>query len=430
MVDNNELRNELLNNAEHWDATYNRLAAKPYLSSDVLNELSVVRDFEKEIVIDELLNGTYKWSIPRKVLIAKSGTNKKRIIYVYGIRDRYVLGVLYRALSAVCKNLISDRCFSYKKQVSTSSAIQYLLKNQGDNVYGVKIDIHAYFNSVSQEKVTSMINELFVDGLKTTMEKLMLTNKVRFENKVKDEFMSLIPGCAMGSFFANYTLRECDQYFEDNNILYARYSDDIIILSDSQEKLHSHLNVISDYLKRYSLEINPKKYVWFSPTDEINFLGLKITKNKDIDIADHSKQKIKKQIHRWCRKGRVLIERDGAKFDKVAANIIRRYNYKNFKCFVLNDSTFGWCHYAFRYITTIKSLIELDIYLKDTLRAMKTGHHNKANARVLNDDELKKLGWVSLIDLYNIYKFDFDYYCEIIELFKMPKSSDFEDIFE
>lgn len=258
---------------------------------------------------------------------------------------------------------------------------------------------------------------LFNDAKKQSMN-LLLVDKVSYKGQIINEYKALIPGCALGSFFANYTLKDCDQYFDDNNILYARYSDDIIIMGDSNEELQTHIEVVKKYLAEYGLIINESKYKWFAPSDEVEFLGLKITQTGDIDISDKGKQKIKRQIHRWCRKGRIEIEKGQTTFEKAAGKILYRLNHKNFICYIDHDNTFGWCHYAFRYITTIDTLKELDFYTKDTLRAMKTGKHNKANARVLNDEELKELGWVSLVELYNLYKFDFDYYCEVIELFR------------
>lgn len=417
MVNNEELRAELQKD-EYWLETYDKLAGKPYISSEDLGKLYVIRELNREQYIDALLDGTHEWSIPRKLLLAKHNSKKKRTVYMYELEDRYLLGVLYRALNNMCKDLVSDRCFSYKKEVCTSTAIKYIIENKGEARNGVKLDIHAYFNSVLKEKVVAMINELFTGGVKITMEKLLLTDKVRFGGQVITEYKALIPGCALGSFFANYTLKECDEYFDKNNILYARYSDDIIILANSDEELNKHIDVVKHYLAECGLVINEEKYKWFKPEDEVEFLGLKITNNDYIDISDNGKRKIKKQIHRWCKKGRLEIERGNDTFENQARKILSRFNYKNFKCYIDHDNTFGWCHYAFRYITTIQSLRELDFYTKDTLRAMKTGKHNKANVKAVSDDELKELGWVSLVELYELYKFDFDYYCEIIELFR------------
>lgn len=406
-----------LNNNEYWEAAYERLMLKHKLSKDDKDLLWKLKEIYKDDIIDELMSGKYEWSIPRKVEIAKHETGKKRVVYVYDIKDRYILGMLYRAISHYYSNSISNSCFSYTKGVSTSHAIQYIKENKTDELrYGVKVDIHAYFNSVSREKVIEMINELFTDGLKISIEKLMLNDTVEWKGKEIQEWKSLIPGCAFGSFFANYTLKQCDEYFDNKNIVYARYSDDIIILENTKEELEKDIDIILSFLNKYGLTMNPDKYTWFEPGDDIEYLGLKLRGDGKIDISDHAKFKIKKQIHRWCRKGRVEIERDGKPFDRVARRIIRQLNNKNFFCALNHDNTFGWAMYSFPRITTTDSLKEIDLYCKDTIRAMKTGKHNKANYRKMTEEEFHDLGWLSLVQMYNIYKRDYDYFMEIIDV--------------
>ena len=410
------LRKEL-ENKEYWDETYMKMSLKQGISKADIDEMWKAKELFSSTIINELMTGTYEWSIPRKVEIAKAGSKKKRVVYIYNIKDRYILGVLYRAVSAYYADKVSNRCFSYKKGNSTSNAIEYIKKNRTTEMkYGVKVDIHAYFNSVSRDKVIEMINELFTGGLKQTIEKLMLDDRVEFRGQQIQEWKSLIPGCAFGSFFANYTLKECDRYFDDKQVIYARYSDDIIVLEDNKEKLQADLDIITQYLNKYSLTMNPDKYTWFEPGDSIEYLGLKLDDSGNIDISDHAKRKIKKQIHRWCRKGRMEIEMDYKDFSVVARKIIRQLNNKNFKCFINHEETFGWCAYAFPRITTTKTLKEIDLYTKDTIRAMKTGKHNKANYKAITEEEFHDLGWVSLVQLYWLFKNDFDYYCEIIEL--------------
>ena len=409
--------NEEIANKQHWETTYNKMILKQGFSKDDKDLLWKLKELYKDNIVDELIAGTYKWSIPRKVEIAKSESKKKRVVYVYNTKDRYVLGVLYRAFSEYFKEEFSSSCFSYKKGVSTSNAIEYIKEHRTNELrYGVKVDVHAYFNSVSREKVVEMINLLFKDGLKITMENLLLDDTVLWKNREIKEWKSLIPGCALGSFFANFTLKACDDYFDSKNSIYARYSDDIIVIESSKEELNRDLDTIMGFLNEYGLTMNPDKYNWFEPGDSVEYLGLKLNDTGVIDISNHAKQKIKRQIHRWCRKGRMEIERDGKTFESVAQKIIRQLNNKNFKCYIKHGDCFGWCMYAFNKITTIQSLTEIDFYTKDSLRALKTGKHNKNNVKALSDNDLKQLGWVSLVDLYMLYKEDFDYYCEIIEL--------------
>lgn len=410
------LKQELLNSI-HWEETYNKMILKQNFSKEDKDLLWKLKEIYKNDVVNELMSGEYSWSIPRKVEIAKSESKKKRTVYIYSIKDRYILGVLYRAISTYYKDIISNKCFSYTKGKNTSNAIRYIRDNKTDELkYGVKVDIHAYFNSVSREKVIEMINCLFNGGIKESIEKLMLNDTVLWKGKEIKEWKSLIPGCALGSFFANYTLKECDEYFDSKNTVYARYSDDIIVLESSREELQKDLDIIMQYLNNYGLTMNPDKYTWFEPGDNVAYLGLKILGDGTIDISEHAKQKIKKQIHRWCRKGRMEIERDGKPFYIVAKRIIRQLNNKNFFCAANNDATFGWAMYSFSKITTIQSLKELDYYTKDTLRAMKTGKHNKANYKAISEEEFHELGLLSLVEMYMLYRQDYDYFMEVIEV--------------
>lgn len=406
-----------LSREEHWQEAYIRLISKQGFKKDDKELLWRIKEVYKLDIIDSIMSGNYKWSIPKKVEIAKSNTNKKRVVYIYNIKDRYIISVLYRALCVYYNSIISNRCFSYRKGTNTSNAIKYIIDNRTDkHKYGVKVDIHAYFNSINKEKVTAIINELFSGGLKSTIEGLMLDETVMYKGNEIQEWKSLIPGCALSSFFANIALNSLDNYFDEHNIIYARYSDDIIVIDESNEKLQESLNVILNYLDEYGLTINKDKYTWFKPGDNIEYLGLKFDDKGNIDISDHAKQKIKKQIHRWCRKGRMQIENKHTPFDVVAKRIVRRINSKNLFCMISRDNSFGWAIYAFPKINVTESLKEIDLYTKDTLRAMKTGKHNKANYKAITEDEFKELGWVSLVQLYYLYKKDYDYFCEIIEL--------------
>ena len=409
------IKEELLQDI-NWEETYNKLMNKAYISKEDKEEITKLNMLYKEQIVEQLISGEYEWSIPEKIEIAKQGSKKKRIVYKYNTTDRYILGVLYRAISRVYNNQFSNLCFSYKKGQSTSSAIWAIKENKLSNEIGVKVDIHSYFNSVSRERVTELINEWFPGGLNKSIKKLMLDDKVYFHGQLINEWKSLVPGCALGSFFANACLKEVDEHFENLNITYARYSDDIILFDKTEEDVQRHLDYIIKSIGEYGLTMNPDKYTFFKENEAVEYLGLRIREDGKIDIANHAKQKIKKQVHRWCRKERVEIEKGNTTFEKAARGILRRFNYKNMICSLTGDNTFGWCGYSFKYITTKDSLKEIDLYVKDCIRALKTGKHNKANYKAVSEEEFNSLGFTSLVTMYHTYKYDKDYYYELIDL--------------
>jgi RNA-directed DNA polymerase len=404
---------------EHWDRSYDRIALKDKTDGFDMDELYVIKETDERMLIAELIcTGSYVWSVPEKILLAKNGSTKKRTVYMYSGKDRFVIGTLYRALGSLNVDKIADNCFSYKRGVNTSNAIKYISKVKKDQaLFGVKLDISAYFNSVNREHLNKCLTELFGEttGIRKSMDCIFNNDVVVHNGQELNEYKSLVPGCALGSFFANYCLREVDYYFKDRNVVYARYSDDIIVFAETEAQVNEYLDVIKDKIFAYGLTINESKYVHFLPDQDVEYLGLKLGA-EGIDISNHAKKKLKATIKRWVRAGRKSIEMDDEPFDKIARRMVNRLNWKLYKSYVQDERKFGWAYYAFRYITDLQSLTEIDFYLRDRLRYLKTGRNNKANVKALSDEDFRNLGVLSLYDMYLLFHEDFDYYCEVAYL--------------
>lgn len=410
--------NEMLKK-EYWERAYERLANKPQIDTFVRDTLYYVKEGNeyKDLAL-QVCNGTYAWSTPEKLLLSKVGTTKKRVVYMYSMQDRFVLGVLYRALNTLFDDRVSVNCFSYKRGVNTSAAIKHIDKiKSGQSMFGVKLDISAYFNSIDRGHLNNCLTELFGKDstIRKSMDVLFNNDIITYKGTELSEYKAMIPGCALGSFFANYCLREIDFYFDEKKVVYARYSDDIILLDTTREKVDSHLRYIKNMLAKYGLSINEKKYVYFEPNEPIEYLGLSLS-DRGIDISENAKNKLKRTIKRWIKDARKTIEMEDEPFDKVAKKLIKRLNWKLYKSYVKDASKFGWAFYAFRYITVLDSLTEIDYYLRDRLRYLKTGKNNKANAKALKDEDFRDLGVLSLYDMYKLFHEDFSYYYEIASI--------------
>jgi hypothetical protein len=66
-------------------------------------------------------------------------------------------------------------------------------------------------------------------------------------------------GLPTASFLANVYLMEVDRYFQDAGVLYARYSDDIILFAQDRETLEEHHVGWIFELKRGTLRVIPEK---------------------------------------------------------------------------------------------------------------------------------------------------------------------------
>lgn len=413
----------LLREDRFWQDTYNNFISKWSLSMEDMNELTRVFYFEKETILSDLYSGNFKWSVPIKERLNKYGTKKKRIVYKFPLRERFINGVLYRVLSEYFKLEISEVCFSYKKGASTITAVNYLREDKSIySMQGVKLDISSYFNSVGERPLQRLVCRLFM-GLEDTsvyrlVNELYSLHSVHDKSVVVDEYMGLIPGTAIASFFANYSLKELDDYMcRDTSIIYARYSDDIIMFSRTKEKQQILLDKVSSVLDKFELTINSRKFVYFEPETDIEFLGLVF--NVDlIDIHRNTLDKMKGKFKHDISKARKQVEIDGKDWELMAKRIIHKYNHLIYKCYLEDKSKYGWGYYAFRYVTTDRSIRELDYYFKDQLRYLCTGKHNKENTNIVSNEKLTKLGYASVTMMYHLFHIDYDLYCNEVSLLK------------
>lgn len=401
-----------------WEKQLERCIQSDKFSSDTFDTLyAQISNGSYKTIAEKIAFGKYQFGTPVKVMLAKPGSNKKRVVYCYAELERFYLSLLYQALESLFSGKLAINCFAYRRGISVISAVKSVKQvyDRGE-MYGVKIDIHAYFNSVSKEYLYSCIDKLFSadEGITKTIEQLYKTDKVLWHGEEIEEYKSLIPGCAVSSFFANYCLAEIDTMFSQLHIPYARYSDDIIFFGKSAEERQKYLDFLTAELNKRGLELNPNKFEFFDPGESITFLGLTMM-GSTIDISKHAFEKLKRTFKRYCRKGRKRIEMQGEPFLKVACEIMHRWNYNLYRAYVMDMSKYGWGYYAFRYINTDKTLKALDIYIKDTIRALKTGRHNKRNMTAVSDAEWSCMHYLSTVEMYQLFNAnDFEYYCDVV----------------
>ena len=360
-----------------------------YFSDYILNK-------KYKDIVNNIFNG-YKFSIPIKHLVNKINSDKKRVVYNFNEDENMVLKIISYLFSLKYDNKYSNNCYSFRKKNGPKEAINKLYSEGLNNLYGYKIDIKNYFNSIDINILFDKL-DLFIDDdpLLLNFIKDILSNPyVNFNNEIIKENKGIMAGIPISSFLANNYLKDLDDYF--NDILYIRYSDDIIIFSEKDE-LDKYIDIINNKISEYNLLINNDKVTYIKPNDKFDFLGFSF-ENNSIDLSSISKQKIKSKIKRTCKKLRKWMINNNASYDRAIKAVIRKFNRKFFS---LSNTELTWQLWYFPVINTTKSLHEIDLYFQDNLRFIKTGKHNKKNYN-LRYSTLKEYGYKSLVNEY--YKF-------------------------
>lgn len=362
-------------------------------------ELSAfIRQQQYRPVVDTIRSGG-TFPPPKKSAISKMNSSKKRIVYTYPPAENQVLKLLTYLLLRKYDGCFSDNLYSFRAGRTPKDAIRRLTRQPGiDRMWSYKADIRNYFNSIPVDKILPLLERtLSAEPALYRFLSSLLTNPLVSDNgKLVAEEKGIMAGTPISTFLANLYLSELDAHFAAEGIVYARYSDDIIVFSPTREALETQIGFISRFLSDAGLSINPSKEIRTAPGEAWVFLGFSC-QNGVIDIAPASVEKLKAKMR---RKARALVrwrDRKNAPGENAAKAFIRAFNRKLFEGVPEHDLT--WARWYFPVITTADSLKVIDAYAQSCIRTLATGKHTKA-AYQFRYEDMKRLGYVTLVGSY------------------------------
>jgi len=390
-----------------YELAYSESAWQRYLAANEENEhitkqeLAELRAYvanKKYLPILQRLDQGEHFPIPELMLINKKGTEKKRAVFTFD-EDHSTLLKFYGYHLHRYDEDFSASLYSFRKNKSARNAIHYLVSRPNiDQKYGQKLDIHDYFNSVNVELLLPLLEKTLQGQEKLFgLMKDILTNPYCYDLGEKAERKKgIMAGSPLSPFLANLALSEMDKAFDDTDIIYIRYSDDIIVFADTKEALAQAYAQICSHLEQQGLTLNPKKVKYFAPGEPWDFLGLSYHEGI-VDISQVSLEKIKAKIR---RKSRALYRwklKKGAQNEQAIKAYIRHFNRKFYDNPALSELT--WARWYFPLINTTKSLEIIDHYMQENIRYIATGKHTKANYN-LRYETMKECGYRSLVNEY------------------------------
>lgn len=362
-----------------------------------LNKLRNKRISEKYLsrytlpVIHELqqcvLNKQFTWEVPYICKIPK-GNGEYRECFALPLESRLVMSVIADVYYDVLSFQFSDHCVSYQTGISVSGIVRDVQnKLRNESVVGYKVDLSKYFDSVPEDKLTELLYSLDTGCVVDEYVRAFYADRrLRTKNGIIERYRSLCQGCALSPILADLYLQDVD-YTLGNMCLYWRYSDDMLLIGNNAEEA---LTTLTASLIDFGLSLNPKKIV--SLSDEFEFLGARI--GNSIGIATKNLQELKQEIKHRCTK--YPNTRDGQR--KAILSLQRMFFKEDWEYHSL------FVYYA-GLVSGYEDFITLDRYCRQCIRSVFTGKHNfTTNLHKTPDTVLQELGWVSLVDMLNLYK--------------------------
>lgn len=390
---------ERLSDKDSWNDFLRYKQEAGHLSGQ--DEEDLVRFVREEAyipVVRRILSSGF--SVPRKRLISKLNNGKKRTVYIFPPEENYILKLMTFLLIRRYDSVFADNLYSFRARQGVRRAVTFLKGTRGlASKYVYKTDISDYFNSVDIGRLLPLLREVLADDDRTCslIADLLLDTRVLLpDGSETHEQKGIMAGVPLSSFLANVYLSGMDWHFQRSPVLYARYSDDIILFAPSAEARSEAVDYIRAYLREAQLKINGEKEVRTEPGGRWTFLGISY-ENGVFDVSEVSVKKLKMKMRRKSRallrwKARKNI--DNLKAAKAFVKFFNRKLYDN-----ENHSELTWTRWFFPLINTAESLRQIDRYMQECLRHIATGKHNRSRYR-FTYDEMKRLGYRSLVHEY------------------------------
>lgn len=347
---------------------------------------------------EKILRGE-RFSPPRRAVISKMHSQKKRVVYIPPREENFVLKFLTYLLQRKYDHLFAPNLYSFRPGIGVRNAISDLIRVRGlSNMWSYKVDISNYFNTIPVERLLPILERAIADEpvVYRFLAGILTDPRVNDRGNIIEEEKGIMAGTPISTFLANLYLSEMDWMFADEGRLYARYSDDIIIFFHSREHLEQDIARIHGILSNAGLSINPDKEQRTAPGESWVFLGISYH-NGIIDVAPASIEKLKAKMRRKTRALARWKARKNAAGTSAAKAFIRVFNRKLFENPVDHELT--WTRWYFPIINTAESLQVIDRYSQSCIRYLATGKRTKS-AYDFRYEDMKKLGYISLVNCY------------------------------
>ncbi len=343
--------------------------------------------------------GRFPSRCPRKSVVSKAGTGKKRVVYSFegdeGIFLKFLAFQLYRY-----DCFFSDNCYAFRRNCGVRDAMKRLLAHRRiGQGWCLKVDVSNYFNSIDVEILLDKLSFVREDepALYELFRRILLNRTVLYRGQLIEEAHGAMAGIPVAPFFANIYLGDTDAFFEKEKVPYFRYSDDILLFADSREELERRQEQLYAQLQGLGLSVNPDKVKVAAPGEYWDFLGFGY-RGGGLDLSDNTIRKTKGRIRRKAEALRRWQRKKGLTADKAAIGLIHAMNRKFYGSSADEEpeDEFTWSRWFFGSLTTDRGLKEIDAYLQEYIRYAVTGRHYKGNYRIPYE-QLKAWGYRSLV---------------------------------
>lgn len=311
---------------------------------------------------EAIRRGEYEIAPPHTAQIPKDN-GEFRTVYVNEPIDRVFLSIANDLLFELMPEMVHPQCRSYQKGIGCGEIVKEISRKicetQGEEI-GWKSDFSKYFDSVPIRFIDEAFNAVEAKwGHSTIIDVLRKYYHSDWyfdtDGQLKSAYQSLKQGCSVASWLADVVMYSLDERLSALDGEYVRYSDDALFVGTDYKQA---MVIMEEEVAKREMTLNPKKIEYLTHTRWFKFLGYSIKG----DMISLSSTRIKKFQHEIESR---TIKMKNATIRK-AVNAVNNFLYRG-------NGEFSWATQILPVCNVKKDIQELNKFVMDCLRAVKTG---------------------------------------------------------
>ncbi len=302
---------------------------------------------------DQLLDGSYRPMVIKRVEIPKPGSQEKRKLGIPCVLDRLIQQAILQVLQWRWEPTFSEFSYGFRPGRSAHQAVAQAqaYMEQGYRIV-VDMDLEKFFDQVCHDRLMSRLAERIPDKRLLKLIRGYLQTGILEDGLVTPSKAGTPQGSPLSPFLSNVVLDELDKELEARGHRFCRYADDSNIYVRSLRAGERVMAGISRFITgRLKLKVNESKSAVDRPQNR-SFLGFSFTAGQSA-----KRRKIApKAMGRFKARVKELTRRNQGRSLEQVVNALDPYLR-------------GWIGY-FGFCQTTSVLRDLDSWIRHRLRCL------------------------------------------------------------
>ena len=184
---------------------------------------------------------------------------KNNLSVLWSARDALVLKGVSLVLACRLVNAFPRRCFHYPAGRGVKAALGELARALSAHRFVVRTDVRSYYDSIQPVKVMDQLVDLIGHDPILYLVWQYMDRVVEKDGHVFSVRQGISRGCSLSPLIGALFLNSLDERFENRDLFYLRYMDDILVLAPTRWKLRSAVKAVRQALSALDLTIHPDK---------------------------------------------------------------------------------------------------------------------------------------------------------------------------